>query len=192
MGLGSLELVTLAEARDKALLCRKLLLDGIDPLEERRQADAGDAAPPRRSPSATARPLHRGARQGLEKRQAPPAVAQHLETYAYPVIGDLPVAAIDTGLVMQIIEPIWPTKTETASRLRGRIESILDWATARGYRTGETRPAGAATSTSCCRQALEGGPGRAPRGAALCRDAGVHGEAARQAGIAASAWSSRS
>ena len=60
-----------------------------------------------------------------------------LETYAYPVIGDLPVAAIDTGLVMQIIEPIWTTKTETASRLRGRIESVLDWATARGYRTGD-------------------------------------------------------
>ena len=60
-----------------------------------------------------------------------------LETYAYPVIGDLPVAAIDTGLIMQIIEPLWTTKTETASRLRGRIEIILDWATARNYRTGE-------------------------------------------------------
>jgi integrase len=60
-----------------------------------------------------------------------------LATYAYPVIGDLPVAAVDTGLVMKIIEPIWQTKTETASRLRGRIESILDWAKARHYRTGE-------------------------------------------------------
>ena len=60
-----------------------------------------------------------------------------LTTYAYPVIGDLPVGAIDTGLVMRIIEPIWQTKTETASRLRGRIESILDWAKARHYRTGE-------------------------------------------------------
>jgi integrase len=60
-----------------------------------------------------------------------------LETYAYPVIGDLPVTDVDTGLMLEIIQPIWTTKTETASRLRGRIESILDWAAARRYRTGE-------------------------------------------------------
>ena len=53
------------------------------------------------------------------------------------MIGDLPVAAVDTGLVLQILEPIWTTKPETASRLRGRIESMLDWAAARGYRQGE-------------------------------------------------------
>ena len=60
-----------------------------------------------------------------------------LATYAYPVFGDLPVQAIDVGMVMKVVEPLWATKTETASRLRGRIESILDWATARGYRQGE-------------------------------------------------------
>jgi integrase len=60
-----------------------------------------------------------------------------LASYAYPVFGDLPVKAIDVGLVMKAVEPIWATKTETASRLRGRIESVLDWAAARGYRHGD-------------------------------------------------------
>jgi integrase len=58
-------------------------------------------------------------------------------THAYPLLGELPVAAIDTGLVMKVIEPLWKGKTETASRVRGRIESILDWAKVRGFREGE-------------------------------------------------------
>ena len=139
MGLGSLELVTLAEARDKALLCRKLLLNGIDPLEERRtkrtQALLTAASQITFRDCATryiaAHAL--GWRNGKHRQQW----RNTLETYAHPVIGDLPVANIDTTLVLRIIEPIWTTKTETASRLRGRIESILDWATARNYRTGE-------------------------------------------------------
>jgi integrase len=64
-------------------------------------------------------------------------MAQHLATYAFPIFGDLPVQAIDLGFVMKVIEPIWATKTETASRLRGRVESILDWAATRGYRKGD-------------------------------------------------------
>ena len=60
-----------------------------------------------------------------------------LATYAHPVIGDLPVAAIDTQFVLRVLEPIWTQKMETASRLRGRIEAVLDWATVRGMRTGE-------------------------------------------------------
>jgi integrase len=60
-----------------------------------------------------------------------------LGAYVYPVFGDLPVQAIDVGLVMKVIERIWIEKPETASRVRGRIESVLDWATARGYRRGE-------------------------------------------------------
>jgi integrase len=60
-----------------------------------------------------------------------------LETYAFPILGRLPVAAIDTARVLQVLTPIWTSKTETASRLRGRIESILDWAKVRGYRQGE-------------------------------------------------------
>lgn len=60
-----------------------------------------------------------------------------LKTYAYPAFGSLPVAKIDTGLVLKALEPIWTTKAETASRLRQRIEAILDWAKVRGYREGE-------------------------------------------------------
>jgi hypothetical protein len=60
-----------------------------------------------------------------------------LSTYAFPVIGNLPVAAINTGLVLMVLEPIWASRTETASRLRGRIEEVFDWAKARGYRNGE-------------------------------------------------------
>jgi integrase len=138
MGLGSLELVTLAEARDKALLCRKMLLDGKDPLEERRskriQAFLTAAAITFRDCAERYITAHAvGWKNGKHRQQW----RNTLETYAYPVIGDLPVAVIDTGLVLQIIEPLWTTKTETASRLRGRLESILDWATARNYRTGE-------------------------------------------------------
>jgi integrase len=60
-----------------------------------------------------------------------------LKTYASPVLGTLPVRAITTALVMRVIEPLWTTKSETASRVRGRIEAILDWAKVRGYRDGE-------------------------------------------------------
>jgi len=64
-------------------------------------------------------------------------VDQHLETYAYPVLGKQPVQQVDTSLVMRVLEPIWTSKPETASRVRGRIESVIDWATARDHRRGE-------------------------------------------------------
>src|SRR5262249_34567746 len=60
-----------------------------------------------------------------------------LSTYAEPVMGTFPVQAIDTALVLKVLEPIWTEKPETASRLRGRIEAVIDWAKARGYRDGE-------------------------------------------------------
>jgi Arm DNA-binding domain len=139
MGLGSLELVTLAEARDKALLCRKLLLDGIDPLEERRSkrtqallSTAGKVTF-RTCAERYIKAHAAGWRNGKHRVQW----ENTLSTYAYPVIGDVPVASVDHGMVLRIIEPLWAAKTETASRLRGRLESILDWATARRYRTGE-------------------------------------------------------
>jgi Phage integrase central domain len=58
-------------------------------------------------------------------------------TYVSPVVGKLPVSAVDTGLVLKVLEPIWSRKPETASRVRGRMEAVLDWAKVRGYRTGE-------------------------------------------------------
>jgi integrase len=139
MGLGSLHTISLAEARDEALLCRKQLRDGIDPIDTRKlkrgraQADA-----------ATVMTFKACAEKYISSHSAGWKNVKHmsqwqntLKTYVYPVFGDLPVQFVDTGLVTQVIEPIWATKTETASRVRGRIEAILDWATVHKYREGE-------------------------------------------------------
>jgi integrase len=139
MGLGPLHTISLAEARTKARECRRMLLDGIDPIEARNASRMG--AKLAAAKSMTFRECaeayiaaHRtGWRNAAHAAQWPST----LEAYVYPTIGSLPVQAIEVGLVMKALEPIWQTKTETAARLRGRIESVLDWATARAYRTGE-------------------------------------------------------
>jgi integrase len=131
--------VTLAEAREKALACRKLVADGRDPIEERKaallraQLEAAKAA----SFSDCARSYISAHEVGWKNEKHGRQWTATLETYAFPLIGKLPVASVDTGLVLRVLEPIWQSKTETASRLRGRIESILDWATVRGFRQGE-------------------------------------------------------
>ncbi|MEO5374373.1 MAG: Arm DNA-binding domain-containing protein, partial [Alphaproteobacteria bacterium] len=139
MGLGPLHTVSLAEARTEALRCRKLLLSGIDPIEARN----GDLAQARLE-SKRGMTFVQCADAFIAAHEAGWKSAKHaaqwratLATYAYPVFGDLPVRSVDLPLVMKVLEPIWQAKTETASRLRGRIESILDWATVRGYRTGD-------------------------------------------------------
>jgi integrase len=76
-------------------------------------------------------------RAGWRSARHAEAWPQSLVADVYPALGDLPVAAIDTGLVMKVLEPIWTVKPETASRVRGRIEAVLDWAAARGYRKGD-------------------------------------------------------
>jgi integrase len=139
MGLGSLRDVSLAEARQKADECRKFHLAGIDPLEHRNAARAAAAAS-----LAKAMSFDQAAAAYIASHRAGWRNAQHaaqwtssLAIYASPVIGALPVDAVDTALVMKILEPIWSTKPETASRVRGRIESVLDWARVSGYRSGE-------------------------------------------------------
>jgi integrase len=139
MGLGSLDTIGLADARERARKAREQRLDGGDPIEQRKAARlaAGLA-------SAKAITFKECARRYIAAHQPtwrnPKHAAQWgstLETYVYPELGGLAVQAVDVGLVLKAIEPIWATKPETASRVRGRIESILDWATARGYRAGE-------------------------------------------------------
>src|SRR5215217_6382498 len=139
MGLGPANLVTLAEAREEAREARRALLDGIDPLTARRERRA--AARLQAAKGVTFRGCaermiasHEAAWKNPKHRQQ---WRSTLTTYAYPAFGDLSVAAIDTGLVLKALEPIWSTKPETAGRVRGRIESVLDWAKARGYREGE-------------------------------------------------------
>lgn len=139
MGFGPYPLVSLADARIKALECRKLLIDEKDPIEERaagRRQRALEAA--------SSKPFDECATAYIEAHRTGWKNAKHadqwsntLTTYASPIIGKLPVQAIDTALVMRVLEPVWREKAETASRLRSRIELILSWATVRGYRTGD-------------------------------------------------------
>lgn len=139
MGLGPVGLVSLADARKKARDARRKLLEGIDPLAERdaqRRAAELEAARAVTFIEAAERCL-----AALETGWKNPKHGQQwrntLSTYAEPIFGQLPVADIDTGLVLKALEPIWTEKAETASRLRGRIERVLDWAAARGLRNGE-------------------------------------------------------
>ena len=139
MGLGSLRLFGLAEARAKALDARKLRHEGIDPIEARRvervkaRLDAAKAVTFDQCAEAYIKAHRVGWRNDKHAGQWKATLA----TYAAPFMGSLPVQLIDTGIVTRAIEPLWNTRPETASRLRGRIEAILDWAAARGYRTGE-------------------------------------------------------
>lgn len=139
MGLGSLHTFSLADARERAREHRKLLADGIDPIEHRKAQRAGE-----RLAAATAITFEQCAERYIEAHRAgwrnPKHAAQWpstLREYVRPVFGSLPVQAVDVGLVTKALEPIWHSKPETASRVRGRIEAVLDWATVRGYREGD-------------------------------------------------------
>ncbi|MDA8049299.1 MAG: tyrosine-type recombinase/integrase [Rhodospirillales bacterium] len=134
VGLGSLELVSLAEARARALEYRKLVRQGGDPLAAERARRAGHAG---------GRPFSEVMTLYIDAHRAGWRNAKHaaqwrttLEQHAARLL-PLSVAAIDTGAVLSVLRPIWNEKTETASRLRGRIENVLDYATARGWRVGE-------------------------------------------------------
>ncbi|MBU7587939.1 MAG: integrase arm-type DNA-binding domain-containing protein [Sphingopyxis terrae] len=139
IGLGPYPEVSLADARDAARDHRKKVRDGIDPLQERQQARA--ALRVERAKSKTfkdcAEAYVEAHKAGWKNDKHVKQWSATLETYAYPKLGALPVAAIDTGLIQDVLRPIWGVKTETASRLRGRIESVLDWAKVNGYREGE-------------------------------------------------------
>lgn len=139
MGLGSYQTFTLAEARKRATAQRKHLTDGINPLEKKRSDQLtrrmAEASIITFDKAATAyidsnSPSWRNAKHGDQWRNT-------IAAYASPVIGKLPVSKIDTSHVLRILTPIWLEKTETAVRLRGRIEKILDWAKAQGYRSGD-------------------------------------------------------
>jgi integrase len=139
MGLGATHTIGLAEAREKARECRRLRLDVIDPIEARKVARSQA-----RLAAATATTFKDCAERYIASHRAGWRSATHaaqwpstLSRYVYPVFGSLPVQRVDVGLVLKVLEPIWTAKPETANRVRGRIESVLDWATARGYRQGD-------------------------------------------------------
>jgi Arm DNA-binding domain len=142
MGLGPLSIVSLAEARSRAAECRKLLHEGKDPLAIRlasqSQAEAqAQAAQPTQCFDECAAAYIEAHRAGWRSAKHAIQWEQTLRQYAAPVVGKLPVSAVTVAHVKRILEPIWRTKTETAVRLRGRIESVLSWATVHGYRSGD-------------------------------------------------------
>jgi hypothetical protein len=139
MGLGPIHTVSLAEARSKATDYRKLLLDGIDPITVRdeKRMTAKLAAAKTMTFADCARAYILAHRAGWKNAKHVSQWENTIADYANPIIGALAVQVIDTALVMRVLEPIWTKIPETASRLRGRIESVLDWATVRGFRTGD-------------------------------------------------------
>jgi integrase len=139
MGLGPIHSVGLSMARERAAAQRSAILNGRDPIDVRegesrkRALEAAKAV----TFSQCAASYIESHRAGWRNEKHGDQWENTIKTYCAPVIGPLPVQDVDTGLVLKILEPIWSSKPETASRLRGRIENVLDWATARGYRSGE-------------------------------------------------------
>jgi hypothetical protein len=139
MGLGGFPDVPLAQAKERARVARDAVFQGLDPIAERHAAlsrlRAASVNDKTFTEAAEAYIQAHGDSWKNDKHRA--QWKSTLETYAYPEIGKLMVRDVQQEHVLRILEPIWKTKTETASRLRGRIESILDWATVRKYRTGD-------------------------------------------------------
>lgn len=139
IGLGGFPDVTLAGARDAARRARDQIVQGIDPVEQRKQARALLLAE-----NATAKTFNQCAEAFIEAKGDEWKNPKHrqqwtntLETYAAPHIGDLLVRDLTVSHILECLQPIWTTKTETATRVRGRIEAVLDWAAVRGYRQGD-------------------------------------------------------
>jgi integrase len=139
MGLGSLDTVSLAEARERAAEARKQRERGIDPIDAKRdQRTARALAAAKAMTFDECRNTYIAAhRVGWRNAKHAAQWTSTLQTYVTPVFGKLPVQAVDVGLVTKVLQPLWSAKSETASRVRGRIERILDWAKVNGHRTGE-------------------------------------------------------
>ena len=139
MGLGSAQIIGLADAREFAAQCRTLVAKGVDPIEERekkRQQKAAEAAATVTFKECALRYIKS---KRLSWRNAKHAAQwpSSLEAYAYPAIGHLPVAMVNTNAVLKVLGPIWETKTATAGRVRERIEAVLEAAKTLGLRTGD-------------------------------------------------------
>jgi len=139
IGLRSINTISLSNAREKALELRQVLQNGNDPLQLKQEAKLNQ-----QRLTSTLINFEQCAHQYIDTHKAGWKNIKHaqqwtntLTTYAFPIIGSLPVRDIDTALIMQVLSPIWTSKNETAGRIRGRIENILSWATVHGYRSGD-------------------------------------------------------
>lgn len=138
-GLGAYPTVSLDDARKAAHVCRKLRHEGFDPIDHKKELAHEKALKDNANKTfeECAQAYIEAHKSGWRNRKHEQQWRNTLKTYAYPVIGDMNVQKIDVELVLAVLEPIWHEKTETASRVRQRIENILDWATVRKYRAGE-------------------------------------------------------
>lgn len=139
IGLGPYPAVKLAQAHEQAREMRDLIAQGVDPVERKRALASQLLAR-----QATEMTFEQAAKKFIESKSKEWKNEKHgaqwvstLEAYAYPVVGQMLVRDIGLTQVLKVLEPIWTTKNETASRLRGRIESVLDWAKVRGHRKGD-------------------------------------------------------
>jgi len=139
IGLGSASVVTVGKAREYALeMKRKIKEEGIDPVAERQAARSALLAA-----QAKAITFEECARKVIDKKMKEASNRKHgkqwestLETYAFPILGKMAVGDVELAHVIEVLEPHWSTKTETMTRVRQRIEAVLAWASAHGYREG--------------------------------------------------------
>jgi len=139
MGLSSYPDVTLAMARERATECRLLVKDKIDPIEHRKQKHdviLNELSEKKRTFKYCATRFIESHKANWSNPKHQAQWTSSLETYAYPVLEKMDIKHIDTPHILKVLEPIWLTKNETASRVRQRIEKILDWATVKRYRDG--------------------------------------------------------
>src|SRR4051812_36965304 len=130
MGLGPYPEITLTRARERAMEARRLVKEGRDPLADR-------ARVPALTFKAAAEALIESKRPGWRNAKHAAQWGSTLETYAYPVLGRLDVKGVDTPAVLEVLRPIWAAKPETASRVRQRLEAVLDYAAVVGARAGD-------------------------------------------------------
>jgi hypothetical protein len=136
MGLGPYPLISLARARELAEGHRRALVDGIDPLKERAAAKVAQVKAGHTFEHCALAYIRDMSANWTSDRHAA-EWARSVRSHAFPLIGAVPIADVDLPLVLAVLQPLWHTHPETASRVRGRIEVILDWARVRGFREGE-------------------------------------------------------
>jgi len=138
MGLGSVNDVSLQEARERAAAARKLHKDGQDPIEARKAARTAKRLEPAKAMTFDqCAEAYIADSAGWRSVRHTVQWTETLKTYASPLIGSMPIAQIDASLVIKALQPIWTSKPITAGRVRRRIQAVLDWATARGFRQGD-------------------------------------------------------
>lgn len=137
MRIGSVANITLADARRRATEARHQMADGLDPIDERRRQKAQDRKETGITFAEVAQRYIKEMTPGWRDPRAATIWASSLKRLAFPIIGAKPIAEVETEDVLSILRPIWQTTTETADRLRGRIERILDYARTHGWRDGE-------------------------------------------------------